>query len=188
MNNIREFKAVVSAGVDLTIPLQGNFLYVFSSLTYFTVVLDEGNKQSARSGSRFSVSEFKAIRIESLYDQTIVLKYGYGEYSESSATPTVSVSGSVSSKPSSSTLPVTSDVTIPDGTTTLIIPPRARTRVNLQRVDSTTGVCRVWGAGVGPTSGIQMVQNALMSIETSEAIYCHNDSGADIVFAIGEEI
>ena len=188
MNNIREFKAVVSAGIDTTIPLQGNFIYVFSALADFTIVLDEGNEQSARAGSRFSCDEFKAIRIESIYDQSIILKYGYGEYSESAANPTVSVSGSVSSKPTSSTLPSNSDVTIPNGTTKLIIPARDRTRANLQRVDSTTGVCRVWGAGVGATSGIQMVQNALMSIETSGALYCHNDSGADVVFAIGEEI
>ena len=188
MNNIREFRAVVSAGVDVTIPLQGNFIYVFSSLANFTIVFDEGNEQSARAGSRFSVGEFKAIRIESIYDQTIILKYGYGDYSESAANPTVAVSGSVSSKPTSSTLPGNTDVVIPNGTTTLIIPARARTRANLQRVDSNTGVCRVWGASVCATCGIQMPPNGLMSLETSGAVFCYNDSGADVVFGIGEEI
>lgn len=185
--SVREIELTLTSGQQRMLNLQGNFVKVFSATTEFKINLG-GGFQRAKAGSKFSNVDF--IQIEVLESQgatnTIVLKYGDGVYDDGQGE--VTVSGSVSSKPSSDGLVSTPDVTLATGATSLILAANSlRDRVLIQRVDANSGDARIGDANAGAARGVKMVQDSSLEITSTGAIYGYQNSGANMTFAILEE-
>lgn len=179
---VQEATFSISGGTDETRSLRGNFIQVYQATSEFSIVVDESYTLTVKAGSKFKVEPFQNVRIVSAVTQTIILKYGFGDYDESSSSVSISSTAEVSM--TSTGITSSADVSCPTATATNIITAHSGKRVIIQRTDSVTGYVRIGDSGVGASEGLRLGKDGVLTLESNAAVWLRNDLGSNVTVAI----
>lgn len=187
-----EQSASLAIGVPQVLNIPGNFLFVWNCGAVFTMRIDERNPIQVRQGSLIQVDQFSKVEIESDSIQTVVLKYGFGSYTELSAEITIDsdqpaleifqeTTNTVSSSSANIAAGVSASVLAADGTGTrrqsIISNPSTNGGLVYVREDNTTAA-----GGVPLEIGEKLITN------TADQLFVYNPNAAAVDIFVQSEL
>jgi hypothetical protein len=186
MSKLRDFALTLTAGVEQSPGIAGNFYHILEATDDVYISLDNGGYAKRMKGIG-EKAEFIELRLKSLVTQNIRLVAGYGELIDTRDNVSVTVSATVT--PSDVITPKT-DVSLPaGGPATLICAANANRKslmIKHNNGNDPADIVRLGSSSVAATSGLEIVAGETVTIETEAAVYGFNTGSAAVAVSIIE--
>lgn len=192
VRSVHEITVNLAVSTPQVLNIPGDFLFVWSSGTTFTARVDERQPIQLRQGALLQVEEFQKVEIESSSVQTVVIKYGFGSYTELSAEISID-----QDQPAIETFVETtntvssSSASVGAGAVTSILPTDGagtRRQSIISNPSTNAGLVWVREDGVASPGGVPLEIGEKLITNTADELFVFNPNGVSTDIYVQSEL
>ena len=189
---VHEVARSLAVGVPQVVNTPGTFIFIWEAGSTFTIRIDERQPIQVRQGSLLQVDEFSKIEIESPSIQDVVLKYGFGSYTELSAEITIdSDQPAIEVFQETTNTVQSSSASVGAGAVTSILPTDGagtRRQSIISNPSTNAGLVWVREDGVASPGGVPLEIGEKLITNTADELFVFNPNGVSTDIYVQSEL